>query len=43
MVNQAQGRIPVNIQFDPILWIGPITEVVSGLSDGLGNDEDLPW
>jgi hypothetical protein len=28
-LNQAQGRTPMNIQFDPISWMCPITEVVS--------------
>ena len=40
---RLKAGIPVNIQFDQILWMCPITEVVSWLSDRLGNDEDLPW
>jgi hypothetical protein len=31
---------PVNIQFNPIIMDVPVTEVVS---DGPGNDVDLPW
>jgi hypothetical protein len=42
-LTRLNAGIPANIQFDPILWICPITEVVSGLSDRLGNDKDLPW
>ena len=41
---QVVKRLPEQVlQSDPILWVCPITEVVSLLSDGPGNDVDLPW
>jgi hypothetical protein len=33
----------MNIQFDPLSWMYPITGAVSLLSDEPGNDVDLPW
>jgi hypothetical protein len=33
----------MNIQFGPVSWMRPITEVVSLLSDEPVNDVDLPW
>jgi hypothetical protein len=33
----------MNIQFHPVLWMYPVTGVVSLLSDEPGNDVDHPW
>jgi len=33
----------LNIQFDPVSWMYPLTGVVSLLSDERGNDVDLSW
>jgi len=34
---------PMNIQFDALSWMCPITGAVSLLSDEPGNNVDLPW
>jgi hypothetical protein len=40
---RSKRRTTMNIQFDPISWTYPITEVVSVLSDEPGIDLDLSW